>query len=301
MTVYSAFGMTLRSDMELPLLPAIGDEATVRLARVGEDELAAEWSGAPGALIWQSVFPGARLVTVERGHARDQLIRYAGRASFRISPDAARVTWAGTDDASTRRFLLDTVLWWTALSRGLQLLHASAVELDGRVVAIVSHMGGGKSTLAGELLLGGAALFSDDVVALSRTGGAVAHPGPPLMNVPADRTELHALGRTLPRLHEGDDELWLAVDRASRCPATPAAVVLYRRADGLTLDAVRASPSLLELVPYAWGIPDDADAARQRFALLGDLTETVPFISLTAAPEEPPAAIAAALLASLPS
>ena len=54
--------------------------------------------------------------------------------------------------------LLNTVL----IERGLTLLHASAVEVAGKVCLIVGNSGSGKSTLAGCLAALGAGLISDD-------------------------------------------------------------------------------------------------------------------------------------------
>src|SRR6478752_10213357 len=107
---------------------------------------------------------------------------------------AARIACLPRDagDPSWRRFLLDTVLWWTALANGLHVLHAGAVEPGGGgVVGILSASGGGKSTLTGELLARGARLFSDDVLVLGPAPELTAHPGPPLMNIAAERTEMH--------------------------------------------------------------------------------------------------------------
>src|SRR5215211_5429809 len=76
------------------------------------------------------------------------------------------------------------VLPIAALSQRLELLHASAVALDGRIFAFTGAGGAGKSTLAARLILAGASFISDDVLAVERVDDQViAHPGPALMNL----------------------------------------------------------------------------------------------------------------------
>jgi hypothetical protein len=74
---------------------------------------------------------------------------------------------AGADPTRVRLNLIGTVqsiLWH---QRGLLPLHASAVRIDGRAVAIAGNTGGGKSVLAAVLTQRGLALLSDDFTVLS--------------------------------------------------------------------------------------------------------------------------------------
>jgi hypothetical protein len=65
-----------------------------------------------------------------------------------------------------------------ATLRGLEVLHASGVALNGKALLIAGAAGAGKSSLAAALLRAGAQLLSDDAVALSlSTTGLTAYPG----------------------------------------------------------------------------------------------------------------------------
>jgi hypothetical protein len=300
---YSAFGLTIRSDFELPW-PAGGmadDARPLQIELVDLEELKHAWSGTTDGPTWDTVFPGDRRVTVERGRAGDQLFRYAERDYFLISARGDMILCAPRDreDMSWLRFLLDTVLWWTALANGLHVLHAGAVELDGGVVAIISDSGGGKSTLTAELLLRGAPLFSDDLLVLGPANELLAHPGPPLMNLAADRGDLRELGTPLARLDEGAEEAWVRIDRATDGPRPLRALFLYRRGPDLQLAVERLRPTVVELAPHAWAIPDDVAAARKRFELLGLIAENVPVFALTAHLSDSPATIADELATAL--
>lgn len=293
-----AFGLTLLPSFDLPwpAAPANG-ERTVRLERSDRAGLAAVWSGTESGPTWDTLFPGGRRVTVERGRAGDQLVRHGERDAFWIAPRADRVLCvpADADDPSWLRFMLDTVLWWVALGNGMHVLHAGTVELDGGAVGVISRSGGGKSTLVGELLRGGARLFADDVLAIGPAPDLVAHPGPPLMNVAADRPELQRLGRVLARLREGDEEAWMAVDGAATEPRPLRALFLYTRGPGLELEAEPLAATVLDLMPHAWAVPDDRGAAQQRFQLLADVAQRVPIYALTADLAAHPRAIAEVL------
>jgi len=233
--------------------------------------------------------------------AREWLPRHAERDAFWLSPGADRILCipADRDDPSWLRFLLDTVLWWTALSRGMHVLHAGSVELGGGAVGVISHSGGGKSTLVGQLLREGAPLVADDVLAVGPEPDLPAHPGPPLMNVAMDRSELHGLGTVIAQLDEGEPEAWLAVARHATGPLPLRALFLYTRGTKWGLGAEPADATVLDLMPHAWAIPDDPAATQRRFELLSDVAERVPVFWLTAAPSDSPEAIAATLKAAL--
>jgi hypothetical protein len=303
LTDRSAFGLTLRTDIDLPwpAAPAADARRPVTVAVTDRETLVAQWSGTSEGPTWDTTFPGGRRVTVERGVAGDQLFRYAERDHFLISADARSIRCdpAQRDEPSWLRFLLDTVLWWTALANGLHVLHAGAVEIDGGVVGVLSASGGGKSTLAGALLLGGATLVSDDVLVLEAGDELTAHPGPPLMNLPATRDDLRALGRPIATLSEGDEEVWTAIDRVALGPLPVRALFVYTRGHGLPLGVASMRPTVLDLTPHAWAIPDDMGATRRRFALLADVAERVPVFGLTAGATEPPARIAETLMNAL--
>ena len=102
------------------------------------------------------------------------------RASTTSARDGSHVTCVPAPDGdwTFTRYLIGQVLPFAALLQGLEVFHASAVELDGSVVALAGGTGVGKSTLALNLHLGGAGYVTDDVVAVElRDGEVLAHRG----------------------------------------------------------------------------------------------------------------------------
>ena len=83
------------------------------------------------------------------------------------------------DAPDIRVFLLGTVLAILCFQRGLLPLHASAVDIGGRVLLLSGISGAGKSTLAAAFSARGYRLLSDDLCALE------VHEGQPLRILPA--------------------------------------------------------------------------------------------------------------------
>jgi hypothetical protein len=291
----SAFGLALQADFALP------GAGSAPSKTVGQRPLAVTES-PPGPLFELTaearflrhlqVNEGCPLATLQ-GPAGDILFHYGWRALFHLSSDLGtlRCAFTAEDRRTSERFLLDTVLWTVSLARGLHLLHAGAVSTPAGVVAFAAQTGGGKTSLVVECLRRGARLFADDVVALeARDGGVVAHPGPPLMNVPARLGAGAVAGARW--LADFDDEHWVCLDAAPPTPAPLAAIVLLSRAPDLPLRCTPVQASSLTLLPHAISLPHMTPSARERFEVFGHLAARTPVLSLTAEPSVTPAGLA---------
>jgi hypothetical protein len=92
-----------------------------------------------------------------------------------------RIVFAPESEASAEEvpiFILGTVFGILLHQREQIVLHASAVEVNGRAVAFCGSSGAGKSTLAAALAQRGYRLLTDDVCAitLSSKGAPMVHP-----------------------------------------------------------------------------------------------------------------------------
>jgi len=100
---------------------------------------------------------------------------------FSISADLRTVTMRlvdGVDEGMASVMVVGTLAALLLYLRGALVLHASAVEVDGRAIAFTGHSGMGKSTLAGLVAATGARVISDDVVAVRfEDAGALVAPG----------------------------------------------------------------------------------------------------------------------------
>jgi hypothetical protein len=287
-----AFGLDLLPDFEAPGLHPT-DEPTgdpVRMRLVERSEIARRWSSAGSKVIWTTLIDGSE-VSVERGRAGDHRFSYGEHAEFWLSEGTRDLLCAPTQPrrAEWLRFLLDTVLTVTSLLRGFEGLHASAVVRDGSVIALIGNTGGGKTSLALELVRRGATLFCDDILVLRRRlGSVVAYPGPALMNVPLSQLPVED-ARTLARL---GDEAWVELSHAPPQSAGLAAIFHLERAAGAP-DRIAALPSSpLPLLPHTLAIAPPRERTRTRFELIADLAFRTPVFRAEAELATTPSALA---------
>lgn len=261
----------------------------IELADAGD--VAAEFSGAlnPPAVA-HAVVDGAPWAA-ERGIAGDLRMVYADCVDFHLDVGATRLLCAPADPTGSRwkRALMDSGLTTAALQRGHEALHASACVVDGRAVAITGPSGAGKTTLMLELIARGHPLLTDDILVLSRDGDRItAHPGPPLMNVPAAANP-PTRGDVLSELADG---AWVEIAGAATQPTELGAIFQLRRSDGETDRIVDvASPSML-LLGAGLDSGSSPERRRGRFDLLSAVAAAVPVRQLFADTTSSPAKLA---------
>ncbi len=188
---YTAYGLEIDSALPLPELieaPAgLNPAVTIRFGTVSEPESgafchtqSAYVQGDDAILFWKDV--GAFCVR-------------AGNAII-IEPAA------DVSENVLRLFVLGSALGVLLHQRGYMVLHASAVAIDGQVVAFVGQKGFGKSTTAAAFHAQGYPLVTDDLVATKLTDGrAMVMPGFPQLKLwPESAAYLGKNPETLPRL-----------------------------------------------------------------------------------------------------
>jgi hypothetical protein len=215
------------------------------------------------------------------------LMRYADGTEFVVDPTGERV-WARwpspwtLDDAAT--YLVGPVLAFVLRRRGITALHASAVALGERAVALVGPAGAGKSTLAAAFARNGYPVLADDVVALARRHGAfVVEPGSPRIRLWPEAVEaLYGAPEALPRLTPTWDKRFLDVEQAwgrRSLGARPLAAV-YVLADGAggpRVEPVTPAAALIALVANtSVNYLLDAGLRAAEFRTLGELVASVP-------------------------
>lgn len=211
------------------------------------------------------------------------LVDAPGVARVLVSSRGDRLEYA-TDGRDDRWPLLIAAraLPLAAALRGLEPLHAAAVQLtDGRRIAIAGPSGAGKTSVACHLVLRGATLLCDDVLALQRHGEACwAYPGVGWLSVPPDvERALGPAAATLGRVAWMGGKAFHAVPRVASPGPLDALYVLARDGGGSGASAV--TPTLPALI--ALGFMHVVDGAARRVAqldALGALAAHVPVIRL---------------------
>jgi hypothetical protein len=286
----AAYGLALSGDE--PLLselvaagPVPGRTAVLRTATA--NDLHAAWP-AEGSrrLSTETPEPGAPPRTIDEHPRAGWLLDAPGWGCARVTPDGALVECARDDaeDWRWQRFLVGRALPFAAVAAGLEVLHAAAVVLDGRALAVTGSSGAGKSSVAAALTLRGAALLTDDVLAFERDGERlVAHPGPPVLALRvAEVTTLgdDRLERVGTVAGEGGGKSYMTVTAAQTPVDLARLAVLRRGADpgGVVVEPLGRPPARVLL--SALFLPELATPARLRGQLevleaLGGAVEVV--------------------------
>ncbi len=128
---------------------------------------------ASGSLVAQSVDENGIATMQVRSTATGHLINWPGfmSASLNIVPDGSVRTlhlMAHTTGAlRLASVLVSPAVGVVAMLSGALVLHATAVNIDGRAVLLVADRGGGKSSVAALLGSAGIPLLAEDVCAVS--------------------------------------------------------------------------------------------------------------------------------------
>lgn len=201
--VGSAFGLALRGELELPGLSEVdapdgahepGSNSTLddtddparslelKLGPTATPSPDADW----GERVQEWRYPNGTIgLAIDSDPERGYRF-YVEDGTFELTPDGRRATAHPAPNSAWRwrRYLVGQVLPFAALLQGLEVFHASAVEIDGVAVALLGDTGLGKSTLALNLHLGGAGFLTDDVIAVERSdSGIVVYPGIPTTKI----------------------------------------------------------------------------------------------------------------------
>lgn len=233
---YTAFGLTVASELHCPELPAIppvdAADVTIRLGEVIDR------------------------IEVDRAPDPEGTFRFhvAGIGSYRAVAGREIVVepLAGAVAGDVRLFLLGSVFGALLHQRGRMPLHACAACVDGWAVAFCGDSGAGKSTLAAALHGRGFPLLSDDagVIVPDGEGHPMYHPGVPRIRLWRDALDHFGIATDgLVRDSSRADKFHLAHSALRRSAALPLlCLYVLDRGDP---DA----PVALEPLPLAEKIP----------------------------------------------
>lgn len=202
-----AFGLELDLGFRAPGLPADtaerGAAGATRVDLVYADSIDAAWPVEGSRRVGSMGPPERPVMEVDEHHTAGYRITLYPYGRYLVSADGREVACAPPAVGwwYWQRLLIGQVLPTASALRGYELLHASAVAIDGRVVAFAGEPGLGKSSLALRLMLRGHPLTAEDVLAVEvRDGELMAEPGAAMLNV---REQEHGLVDELQRKELG--------------------------------------------------------------------------------------------------
>ena len=203
-----AFGLDLDLGFRAPGLPADGGAAAAsdptRVDLVYADSIDSTWPAGEARRVGTMGPPERPVMEVDEHYTAGYRITLYPYGRYVVSADGREVACAPPAVGwwYWQRLLIGQVLPAASALRGYELLHASAVTIDDRVVAFAGEPGLGKTSLALRLMLRGHPLTAEDVLAIEvRDGTLVAEPGAAMLNV---REQEHALVDELERAELGE-------------------------------------------------------------------------------------------------
>ena len=228
---------------------------------------------------------------------------YDDGARFAVKRDGSEI-WAdwldnyAVEDIAT--YLVGPVMGFVLRLKGVLPLHACAIAIQDRAIALVGEQGAGKSTAAAAFARLGYAVLSEDVAAVAEVGGQlIVHPGYPRVNLWPESVEaLFGSADKLPQVTPTWGKQFLALDGAeNRFQNEPlplsAIFILEERVSGADLpriDAIPAASALTMVVANTYGnYLLDASLRRKEFVQLGSLLAKIQIYQVW--PSEDPARV----------
>lgn len=279
------FGLHVRSTHPIPFALSVAQ---------GPPDVIATFGSMPEWLAETAIVP-SRVERDESPYALSRvgesyLFDYADGTRIVVRRDAIWMTWReplNFDDACT--YLVGAGFALLLRLRGAACLHASAVSIGDRAVAIVGPSGSGKSTIAAALVRRGDMLIAEDVLPLiMRDGRIVAIPGYAGIRLWPEAVELLMHSRdALPGISPTWDKRILEVD-GSQCASVPlplSEVVFLEDRDASLTPAEGA----MRLVANSYRSEMlDAEMRRREFAIFSDLAASIPLRSIRATHDRDP-------------
>lgn len=284
---YSVYGVTLCSDFSFrwPLVPA-PPPADVAFSCTMAAPTAVDWAAVPAVHdVWSE--PSRELPDVTYHRASDlDVVRIRDVADHYVRRDRIDCHLLDPDLAYLAEIqLLGMVMALWLERRTTPTLHASSVVVDGVAVAFLGTKGGGKTTAAAAMLAAGHAFLTDDLLALTlRDDAVLAQPGYPMVRLWPDQIDhFVGTGRDLPLVHPAFSKRRVPVGTTFGMfqPTATRLRRVYlpsrRRAGGVSIEPLRGSEALLELVRHSFlrEAVHGLGLAPVRFRLLAGVLQTV--------------------------
>jgi hypothetical protein len=223
---------------------------------------------------------------------------YADQTQFVIDRSGKEI-WAEWSSPltleDTATYLLGPVLGFVMLLRGIVCLHASAIAIGNKAIALLGPAGSGKSTTAAAFAERGYSVLAEDVVTLDdRRDQFLVRPGYPCIRLwPPAVKALYGSETHLPKLTPNWDKCYLDLTERFHEEPLPLAAIYQlgeRHHDSPHVEALDRSEALMVLVAntYATKLMDKQMRARE-FELLTRVVGNIPVRHIT--PHADPARI----------
>jgi hypothetical protein len=240
-TVYSAFGLSVQSELPLPELDQDDGEPDV-LIRLGHVDPKPPVHDRPG--VQHHAEEGESVLTLDRVGT----LRVLEGREIVVDPDPRCA------ESVVRALVVGPGLAALLVQRGFLVLHASAVEVDGVAVAFAGLPQAGKSTTAAALNAVGWPLVTDDIL----PADLAARPPrvlPGFARLKLWKATAEALGSStedwIP-IYDGIDKAFRRAERMSAEPLPLERVYVLDEGDETGVEDILPGEAVVEILRHTW-------------------------------------------------
>lgn len=243
---YFAYGLGIQSALPLPEFIAVeaGCDVTIRLGSVDckpNDYMPLEVADKPLCL----------KITSEEAII---FLKGVGVFLVRGGQEVVVIPVPGVDERLIRLYIVGTVMAVVLYQRGLLVLHASVVDVDGVAVAFLGKSGAGKSSTAAALHTRGHNIIADDVGAVNLgTDPATVFPGFPQIKLsPEAAVSLGYDIESLHLLHPRQEKRGLSIKQGfPQAPLPLRRIYVLAEDAALDIEPLRPQEAVIELVRHS--------------------------------------------------
>lgn len=161
------------------------------------------------------------------------------------------------DERVISLYIAGTIMAFLSYQRGLIALHASAVEVNGSVVAFVGESGAGKSSTAAAISARGHVVITDDVLPVKQdSNSASVYPAFPQLKLSPEVAatlghDVESLLVLHPQLHKLG---YRVADKFSHTNHKLQSIYVLAEGDKLIVEPLSLQQALIELVRHSYGV-----------------------------------------------
>ena len=272
---YVAYGLGIRSELPLPELVRSEEVADV-IIRLGSVER------LPSNLCGTGV--GFRVTSEGVYHYLEDVGAFLVRSGREIIVDPVQ----GVEEGVLRLCILGFVLGVLLHQRGLLVLHASAITVNGGTVVFLGGSGWGKSTTAAALHACGHSIVADDVVALDASDNGIPLVLPALPRLKLCHEAAAYLGYDLDKLtifDQQDERLECSIPHEfTHTPLPLRRIYVLAEGTNQEVEPLRPQEAFVELVRHSYPpvvrLLEATGAAASHFHQCACLASCVPICRL---------------------
>ncbi|MEO1672045.1 MAG: hypothetical protein AAFR77_14890 [Cyanobacteria bacterium J06631_2] len=248
MSIYSAYGLTIKSDLLLPELRSGNKEDTI--------DLYIKQGSIPLPKLQPTPIQRQGVTACFGGDAKRPYLHWSGVATFYVPSKNTLIVQpekADIEPELLNLYILSEALGLILYQQGYLLLHGSAIKVKGKVVVFAGAAGAGKSTTAAAFARLGYPILGDDMVAmkLAPGGKVMVYPGYPQVKVWSPTVQgLNLQGENLAVLFPGSKKQLLRPRKFLTEPCVLAHCFILSSGDRLHLSPLKGQQALMSFMKY---------------------------------------------------